>query len=474
MTSISSSIPRPDAAAMSAMHATGSTADLPIAIIGGGPVGLAAAAQCLARGLEPVILEAGDRVGAAVRAWGHVPMFSEWEFNLDRAAVGLLEKAGWDRPDDRVYPTGRELAERYLDPLSATPEISARLRLNSRVIGMARSQLGKLRTEGREVQPFEVRYGDASGREHRLFARAVIDASGTWSNPSPGGANGLPAIGERSAADRVRYGMPDVLGAERDRYVGKRVLVVGSGHSAIGTLIDLAALAELSPGTRILWAIRGTDMVRIYGGGSADQLPRRGALGRRVRALVDQGAIEILTPFALDEITRGAGGTLVVAGISDGGTRSVEVDEMIVATGLRPDLSFLGELRLDLDPALECSRALAPLIDPNVHSCGTVRPHGAAELAQPEPGLYLIGMKSYGRAPTFLLATGYEQARSVVAKLAGDEEGARRIELVLPETGVCSGSGARPGTAPAETEAECCGPKITTEPRATSCCGAVA
>lgn len=98
-------------------------------------------------------------------------------------------------------------------------------------------------------------------------------------------------------------------------------------------------------------------------------------------------------------------------------------------------------MRLDLDPVLQAPHALAPLIDPNVHSCGTVYPHGAAELAQPEPGLFLVGMKSYGRAPTFLATTGYEQARSVVATIDGDHEAAARVELVLPETGVCGGAG---------------------------------
>ena len=137
------------------------------------------------------------------------------------------------------------------------------------------------------------------------------------------------------------------------------------------------------------------------------------------------------------------------------------MDELIVATGVRPDLSFLRELRLDLDPALDCSRVLAPLIDPNEHSCGTVPPHGAAELAQPEAGFFIIGMKSYGRAPTFLLATGHEQARSVAAHLAGDEEAARRVELVLPETGVCSGPKRREaavccGGPAAADQAACC------------------
>ena len=117
---------------------------------------------------------------------------------------------------------------------------------------------------------------------------------------------------------------------------------------------------------------------------------------------------------------------------------------------------MLSELRLDLDPIVESPRALAPLIDPNVHSCGTVPPHGAEELRQPEPGFYIVGMKSYGRAPTFLMLTGYEQVRSVVAELTGDLVAARRVELTLPATGVCSTT---PGAAEATSEspAGCCG-----------------
>lgn len=126
-------------------------------------------------------------------------------------------------------------------------------------------------------------------------------------------------------------------------------------------------------------------------------------------------------------------------------------------TGFRPDLSWLSEIRLDLDPVLQAPRALAPLIDPNVHSCGTVYPHGARELAQPEPGLYLVGMKSYGRAPTFLALTGFEQTRSVVAAIDGDQEAADRVELVLPDTGVCGGAGLL--DAPDDAAAGgCCGP----------------
>ena len=119
---------------------------------------------------------------------------------------------------------------------------------------------------------------------------------------------------------------------------------------------------------------------------------------------------------------------------------------------------------------------LAPLIDPNLHSCGSVPPHGVVELTHPEPGFYIVGSKAYGRAPTFLMATGYEQVRSVIAELAGDHEAARRVELVLPETGVCSTSSIMGSKAQA-----CCGPNndaanvvIEPAPKAAACCGAPA
>lgn len=430
-------------------------ASLPIAIIGGGPVGLAAAAHLLEHGLEPIVLEAGTSVGAAPLAWGHVHMFSPWRYNVDRAARALLERHGWDAPNAEAFPTGRDLVDDYLAPLAALPEVAGRVRLNTRVTGVARLRAGKVRNAGREQQPFEVRFKDNQGKQGRTLARAVIVASGTWSNPSPAGASGLPAIGEGEAADRIHYGMPDVLGGGLSRYGRRRTLVIGSGHSAIGTLIDLATLADQTPGTTILWATRSTDLTRAYGGGTADQLPERGALGQRLRRLVESGKVELLAPFSVDEIRRGDGQSLQVLSAEG---RVVEVDEMVVATGLRPDLSILGEVRLDLDPALECPRALAPLIDPNLHSCGTVRPHGAEELAQPDTGLFLAGMASYGRAPTFLLATGYEQVRSIAAYLAGDMEAARRVELDLPQTGVCNSSRVLPEAV--DTSASCCTPEI--------------
>jgi hypothetical protein len=270
-------------------------------------------------------------------------------------------------------------------------------------------------------------------------ADAVIDASGTWRSPNPAGANGLRAIGETQAADRIAYGMPDVLGKDRARYAGKTVAVLGAGHSAVGTLTDLARLAEQAPETRPVWLLRGNDPAKAFGGGANDKLAARGELGTAFAALVAAGRIKVEPAFRVLHLALDGPRLIVGAGAACCG-RNVIVDELVVATGFRPDLDFVRELRIQLDPAIECPTALAPLIDPNEHSCGTVRPHGARELAQPEPGFYFAGMKAYGRAPTFLMITGYEQVRSIAAELVGDREAAERVELVLPETGVCNRS----------------------------------
>ncbi len=420
-----------------------------VAVIGAGPVGLAAAAQLTVRGIEPLVFEAGEEVGATVREWGHVRVFSPWEFNIDPVAAELLADTGWEAPDPSGYPTGQEIVERYLEPLAALPAIAPALHLGARVVAVTKHGVDKLKDDGRDEAPFEL-VVDERGEERRYLAAAVIDASGTWTKPNPLGAGGVPAAGERSAADRIAYGIPDVLGADRGRYAGKRVLVVGSGHSAFNVILDLVTLRGAEPATDVVWAIRGGAPGRKYGGGGDDQLPARGRLGAAVRGLVDDGSVELVGGFQ----TRAVSVENDQVVLADGDQRLV-ADEVIATTGFRPDLSLLGELRLDLDDRVEAARRLAPLIDPNLHSCGSVPPHGVDELSHPDEGVFMVGMKSYGRAPTFLLRTGYEQVRSIVAALDGDWESARRVELVLPETGVCNRSAAPEETGAAASA--CCG-----------------
>lgn len=447
------------------------------AIIGAGPVGLAAAAHVLERGMTPIVLEAGPEAAHAVRQWRHVQLFSPWRYNVDRAAARLLADTGWNSPDPDVYPTGGELIEYYLHPLATKTKLSGVIRTDSRVTAISRRGFDKAKSRGRERAPFEIRYRNGKGEE-TLHADAVIDISGTWFSPNPAGSNGLPALGEQAFAEHIAYAMPDVRGSQRHRYAGKTVAVLGAGHSAVGTLIDLVALAKDAPGTEAIWLLRGNDPASAFGGGSSDQLAARGELGMAFAALVHSGQIRVETEFGVARITDADGRLRICTGSSP--DRHVIADELIVATGFRPDLSFLRELRVQLDPAIEAPAALAPLIDPNEHSCGTVRPHGARELAQAgEPGLYLAGMKSYGRAPTFLMMTGYEQVRSIAADIAGDKEAAARVELELPETGVCTRGGVESiaalpgccgGPAPARVDS-CCADDANAKAAGKSGCG---
>ncbi|MCR4269163.1 NAD(P)/FAD-dependent oxidoreductase, partial [Nitratireductor sp. ZSWI3] len=421
---------------------------LPVAVIGAGPVGLAAASRLVERGLRPVLLERGTRVGAALLDWGHVSVFSPWDYNVDAAARALMAEAGVTAPSGGYLPTGQEIVAQYLEPLSRVPAIEAGMRLGAEVTGITRQGHDLMSNDGRADAPFVVRYRDVEG-EHRLLARAVIDASGTWSRPNPMGADGLAVPGETDAADLIAYGIPDVDGGERSTYAGKRTLVLGSGHSAINVALALLDLQKKAPATEVLWALRRDRIARLLGGGLNDQLPGRGALGLAAKRAIDEGRLKMLAPFLVDRVVRLGDGLRVDATL--GGDAVVEeVDRIVVATGFRPDFSFLRELRLGLDPAVEATPALAPLIDPNFHSCGTVPPHGIDELSHPEPGFFIVGSKSYGRAPTFLMATGYEQVRSIAAEIAGDSVAARQIHLVLPETGVCSAP-------PENTCTSCCG-----------------
>ena len=411
------------------------TTTLPVAVIGAGPIGLAAAAHLIQRGEVPIVFEAGDKIAANIRTWGHVHLFSPWRWCVDQVSVALLEEQGWQMPDPDTLPTGNQLIDDYLLPLAQTPALRSQIHLNTRVIAVSRRRIDKMKDNGREDAPFVVQV-EMDGQTERFLVRAVIDASGTWATPNPIGADGLAAPGEGGNVDKIAYGIPDVLGKDRARYAGKEVAVVGGGHSAINAILELIDLQATAPTTKVKWILRKANVAATYGGLDNDELPGRGLLGMRIKELVDAKAIDVVTPFFTTRLERD-GEQLKLVGDMPDGERTIVVDEIIGSTGARPDLDFLREVRLDLDAGVEAPSAIAPLIDPNIHSCGSVRPHGEKELRQPEKNFYMVGMKSYGRAPTFLLATGYEQVRSVVAALVGDWEAADDVRLALPETGVC-------------------------------------
>lgn len=438
---------------------TPALAGLPVAIIGAGPVGLAAAAQLLERGIESVILEAGDQAGTAIARWGHTRLFSPWRYVVDAAGVRLLENspAGWTTPDLEALPTGADLLKRYVLPLAEA--LGSRVRYGCRVSAVSRRGLDRTRSANRAASPFLLRVQTDAG-SHDVLARAVIDTSGTYTTPNALTASGLDPQHLDEVTHHIVPALPHVLGADRHRFAGRHTLVVGAGHSAANTLLALAELADTAPGTRVSWLIRAETPVRVYGA-DADELAGRASLGARVHALVTDDRVTLLSRFEIDDVLPGETpeAPVRVTGLQAGRPASVEVDVIVTATGFRPDLSLLREIRLSLDDIVEAPQALAPLIDPNLHSCGTVPAHGVDVLAHPEPNFYIAGMKSFGRAPTFLLATGYEQVRSIADELHGDRAAARLVQLVLPETGVCCttppAASVAPSPAPAE-EGSCC------------------
>ena len=321
--------------------------------------------------------------------------------------------------------------------------------------------MDRTRTARRAATPFLLRTRSADG-VHESTARAVIDASGTYDHPNSLASSGLEPLGLPEVADRVGHALPDVLGRERARFAGRHTTVVGAGHSAANTLLALAELAEQEPDTRITWLIRNASAVRVTTSDD-DGLAARASIGRRVDALVHAGRIEVVDRFETIRLGRTDDGVRL-HGLRDDDLVEHETDLVVNATGFRPNLEMLREIRLELDDIVEAPRRLAPLIDPNVHTCGTVEPHGFAELQHPEPGFFLAGMKSYGRAPTFLLATGYEQVRSITAWIAGDVAAAGQVDLVLPATGVCSTSSpvggascATDATGSRAAQSSCCG-----------------
>jgi len=329
---------------------------------------------------------------------------------MDHSAKRLLANTNWDSPSLDELHTGNEFVKKYLTPLANHPDIKPQIHLNAKVIAISKKGLDKMKTSNREQVPFELRI-DKEGSILITHADVVLDATGTWNQPNPLGSSGLLAIGEIEANQFITKGIPDVKGIDLKKFANQTVLVVGSGHSAINTLLDLAEIQETHPKTKLHWVLRKKNLEKVYGGQEKDGFEARGALGIKLQKLVESNKLTIHTPFFIHKIEKSENG-ISIEGLKDGKKESIaEIHHIISNTGSRPNVDIFKELRVDLDASLDSVFDLAPLIDPNVHSCGTVRPHGEKELRHPEKNFYIIGSKSYGRAPTFLLATGYEQVR---------------------------------------------------------------
>lgn len=388
-----------------------------LTIIGAGPVGLEAALTARARGYEVHVFERGACAGDAVRRWGHVRMFSPFEMNASAGGMAALRKAGAELPGPEALLTGREFAACYLDPLAAL--LNGRVHFNSEVIAIGRSRTAKGEKIGdpaRAAEPFRLLVG-SDGKESVHQADYVFDCSGTFLQPNPLGAGGVPAAGESACGRAISTGVPDVSGAERARFQGRRVLVVGGGHSAATVVRDLATLPERGRRGSIVWCVR-REVVLPCSRIADDPLPERDSLMNLANALVSGGRVDFRAGSAVDSL-RGSSRGIEVVLANATTTEVIVVDQIVSAVGFRPNLELARELQVQTCYATEGTYPLAAsMLGDSDGDCLAITTGGAEMLRHPEPGFFTLGMKSYGRAPNFLIRSGYEQIRSVLDSLA--------------------------------------------------------
>jgi len=317
---------------------------------------------------------------------------------------------GASLPDGGALLTGPEMAEAVLEPLAATGALAGRVLIRHEVRAVGRAGLTRMDFAGhplRAERPFRILAG-AHGADRVFEADVVCDASGV-SGANPVGAGGLPAPGESA----VEAGMIRDLGTLHDRLeilAGRRILLVGHGHSAATAIVQLTELAHAAPGTRVTWAVRSFNR-RPCLEVSGDPLPERGRVASGANDLAAQPPpfLTVHRRASVERLTQ-VGGAIAVS-FSAG--REGVFDAVVSLTGYRPDLKILAELAVEISPVTEgaarLSRALA-----NVTDCLSVPAVAARDLASGEPGFFLAGAKSYGRARTFLLQTGFAQLQTLL------------------------------------------------------------
>lgn len=405
-----------------------------IAVLGAGPIGIEAALYGARLGHDVTVYEGGD-VGAAVRCWGHVTMFSPWALNTSALGRAHLAATGHTLPASDRCPTGLELVERYLEPLSHDPLLADRLRLHTRVVAVGRQGLRKGDLIGRPERgqrPFRLLLEDPDG-ERIEQADVLLDCTGTYDNPNAVGTGGMLAPGERWLGERLVRHLPDVLGRDRSRFSGRRVLLVGAGLSAATTAVALAKLCDEAPGTQVVWAARRPD-VPPYKPYDNDPLPERSRLIEAANAV----ALRALRSERGDRALRFLPDTTVDALRPEGhqirirlaqGTPDAPVfleelfDEVLALCGYGPDRDLYRELQVH-----ECYASFGPmklaaaLLGASSGDCLSQPQPGPETLRSPEPGLFILGSKSYGRSSAFLIQTGLRQIRDVYSLLHNDPQ----------------------------------------------------
>jgi cation diffusion facilitator CzcD-associated flavoprotein CzcO len=394
-----------------------------VAILGAGPTGLEAALAAIDGDFPFTLYEAADGVAGDICRWGHVRLFTPWQLNVSPRMRRHLHGAGVEVPDGDDCPTGAELVARLYEPLAALPAIAANLRTGTRVLEVGRERLVKndeIGTGRRADHRFRLLLAGPEGAERVAAADAVLDCTGTYSNPNATGNGGIAAPGERGLGAAICRHIPD-LAAEPDAWAGRTTLVVGAGHSAQTAVADLAALAEGNPGTRVLWALRGEPGFEPE---ENDPLPDRARLLTRAAELADgtSAAVEAMTGVVVDALAERDGGVEVTLRRRDGGRQTVAVDRVLSLTGYVGDHTLYRQLQVHECYATSGPMKLAAaLLGAGSDDCLAQESHGADTLVNPEPGFFLLGSKSYGRNATFLMRVGWQQVEEVFSLLAGSE-----------------------------------------------------
>ena len=409
-----------------------------IAIIGGGPIGIEAALEAKRRGFEVTVYEA-DRVGGHLRRFGHVALFTPFRMNSTEAGREALRCAGAEIPGDDELLTASELAERYLSPLARLPELCGSIREGARVTHIGREGFSKHRVtaaggdRGRDGAPFLIRVESQNGTARFERADVVLDASGVYGNPNGTGPGGLPAVGEERLGDRIERTIPAMRGVSRNRYEGKTILLVGDGHSAATVLAEIGALVRdgtWSSGIQIQWAHRERGGGEIFAEIDDDPLPARRELAVSANTVARSAKWITRHPGAVVDSydDTGDGRVSVRLRYASGGERRIEVERVLALVGYRPDTSIFRELQVHLCYATEGPMNLSAAVlsaglktPGRAGDCLSQVSHGPESLRTPEPGFFILGAKSYGRNPAFLLTIGHRQILDALSLLAAEQ-----------------------------------------------------
>jgi len=396
-----------------------------LVIVGAGPIGLEAAVQAVAAGFDVKVLEAGNAVADHVRQWGHVRLFTPFGMNHSRAGQDavLAGDLVTDLPAPDAILSGAEFVERYIEPLAASPLLSGRVRTGRRVVAIARHGLLKMESSGeqRRRSPFVLLIEKPGGTERIMEADAVIDATGVYGRPNYFGPGGMPAIGERAAAAAIRYGLPDIAGRDRELFLGKRAVLIGAGYSAATSALALRSLVEEDERTSFVW------LTRVNRDKPVRTIPHDGLAGRRELASraneicrQDHDRMRHIPGAWVDRVDRRGDSQVVISVHSARGNRERIAGDVVVANvGFAPDESLYEHLQVQ--PCVETGAAanLTKHLRARAETQSFDSPLAAMDaLRHPEPDFFVIGAKSFGRDPTFLLQDGLAQVEQVIDELA--------------------------------------------------------